>query len=73
MWEELRGVERCGSCQYIEGSFDSYWGSVSMRKYNIFPSTHPILFQPLFTLASFYHKTQESMQMKEIPRKSKVL
>ena len=28
-------MERCGSCQYIEGSFESYWGSVSMR--NVVP------------------------------------
>ena len=27
------GVERCDSCQYIEGSFDSYWESVSLRRY----------------------------------------
>ena len=32
MWEVYRGVERCGSCQSIEGLFDSYWGSVSIRK-----------------------------------------
>ena len=24
MWKVFRVVERCDSCQYIEGSFDSY-------------------------------------------------
>ena len=52
------GLEWCGSSQYIEVSFDSHWGNVCIRKFNILFYTHtfPISFQPLLTSASFYQK-----------------
>ena len=31
MWEVLSGVERCDTCQYVEGLFDSHWAGVSLR------------------------------------------
>ena len=69
----MGGVKGFGSCQYIEGSFDSYWGSVSIRKYNIFSRTSPVIFKPVFPSAHFYQKILEVMQFQEIPRISKVL
>ena len=52
MWED---VERCGSCQYIKGSFDRCWGNKN-SEYYIFSRTSPILFQLLSPSASFYQK-----------------
>ena len=49
-------------CQYIEGVFDSHWGSMNFKKC-----------LPDFLSASFYQKIQQAMKIKEIPRKSKVL
>ena len=33
-----RGLERCDTCQYVEGLFDSYWPweSVSLRNFYLF-------------------------------------
>ena len=51
-------MERCDTCQYVEGLFDSHLGSLS--------------FLPVFVSASFYKKIQQTMKIQEIPRKSKV-
>ena len=52
-------MERCVTCQYVEGLWKSHWGSVSLRK-----------FLPVFLFASFYQKIQQTIKIKEIPRKS---
>ena len=76
------GVRQCGKVSYsvewcgvtaVSTLRDdlTFIVSVSLRKYDIFSTTHttsPILFQPFFPSASFYHKIQESMQIREIPR-----
>ena len=49
-----KDVERCDTCQYVEGLFDSHWGSVSLRNFHAFLS------------ASFYQKIQQTMQIQEI-------
>ena len=28
---DVRGVNRCDTCQYVKGLSDSHWGSVSFR------------------------------------------
>ena len=34
MWEVYRDVEgTCNTCQYVEGLFDSHWGSVSLKDF----------------------------------------
>ena len=55
-------MERCDTCQYVEGLFHSHWGWVSLR-----------IFLPVFLSASFYQKIQQTMKIQEFPRKSKVL
>ena len=67
MWKVWRGVTAVS----ILRDDLTFIVSVSLRKYDIFSSTHtsPILFPS----ASFYQKIQECMQIQEIPRISKVL
>ena len=36
MCEVKRGVERCATCQYIEGLFDSHWGRVSLGNFYLY-------------------------------------
>ena len=33
MWEVLRDMERCDTCQYVESLFDNHWGSVSLGNF----------------------------------------
>ena len=55
-------MERCDTCQNVEGLFDSHWASGELKK-----------FQSDFLCASFYLKIQQTMKIQEIPWKSKVL
>ena len=55
-------MEKCDACQYVEGLFDSHWRSVSLRNVYLY-----------FFLQAFTSKIQESMQIQELPRISKVL
>ena len=56
-------MERCDTCQYVEGLFDSH----SMGKCEF------KTFLPVFLSASFDQKIQQTIKIQEIPRKSKML
>ena len=36
MWEVQSDVEKCDTCQYVDGLFDSHWGSVSLRNFYLY-------------------------------------
>ena len=36
IWEVKRDVERCATCQYIRGLFDSHWGSLSLGNFYLY-------------------------------------
>ena len=60
--EVYMDVEKCDTCQYAEGLFDSHWRSVSLRNVYLY-----------FFLQALTRKIQEFMQIQELPRISKVL
>ena len=60
MGEVERDVERCDTCQYVEGSFDSHWRSVSLRNVYLY-----------FFLQAFTRKSKNPCRFKnfqEYPR-----
>ena len=30
------GVKECDTCQYVEGLFESYWGSINLRNFYLY-------------------------------------
>ena len=36
VWEVSMDVERCDTCQYVEGLFGSHWGSVSSINFYLY-------------------------------------
>ena len=66
--EGRRGLERCDSCQYIEGCFDIYC-ECELKKISHFPN----IISAIFRSATFNQIIQEFPQIQEIPRISKVL